>query len=417
MADTSQTLHINADRLWSTLEVSSGIGPFEMGLKRLALTDEDKAMRDQFAQWGRDAGFDVRVDGVGNIFIRREGKYPSLPPVMMGSHLDTTIRGGRYDGILGVLSGLEVLRSLEDQGIETKRAVEVVDWTDEEGSRFGTSMIGSFAFIGKLKIDEIFDKTDADGKRFGDELERIGYKGETPIGGRDVDTFIELHIEQGPELYDEDLDIGLVVGSYSVRGFRLKFTGETSHVGPTPMDRRRNALAAAGYMIAGTNDIGLKYAPTGGKTTCAKVDIFPNIYGIVASDTTLTIDYRHPDPAVADQMRGEIEEATKYAADRARVDWEIIANWNFGNEKFSEEIADEMRALAPRISSKTKEMLGQAGHDAYNLASIAPTVMVFTPCIDGITHNTAEDIDFDRTVPGVELLLNLVERRANRPVS
>lgn len=414
MTDERALLRVDRDRLWSTLETSSAIGPFDTGLKRLALSDEDKAMRDQFVQWGRDAGFSVKVDGVGNIFVRREGTDPSLPPVMMGSHLDTTIRGGRYDGILGVLSGLEVLRSLEDQGIETRRAIEVVDWTDEEGSRFGASMVGSFAFVGKLGLDEIFDKTDADQKRFGDELERIGYKGATPVGGREIDSFIELHIEQGPELYDEDLDIGLVVGSYSVRGFRLRFTGETSHIGPTPMDRRRNALAAAGYMIAATNDIGLKYAPTGGKTTCAKADIFPNIYGIVASEATLTIDYRHPDPAVADRMRDEIEEAIKFAADRGRVEWDIIANWNFGDEAFSDELADEMRALAPRISGKTKEMLGQAGHDAYNLAGIAPTVMIFTPCIDGITHNTAEDIDFERTVPGVELLLNLVVRRANR---
>ena len=408
-------LRINGERLKATLDRSSEIGAFETGLKRLALTDEDKEMRDQFVNWGCDAGFDVKIDEVGNIFIRREGTDPSLPPVMMGSHLDTTIRGGRFDGILGVLSGLEVLRSLEDQGIETKRAVEVVDWTDEEGSRFSTSMVGSFAFIGKLGIEDIYDKTDVDGKRFGDELERIGYKGDIPAGGRDVDSFIELHIEQGPELYDEDRDIGLVTGSYSVRGFRLKFEGETSHIGPTPMDRRRNALAAAGYMIAATNEIGLKYAPTGGKTACAKIDVFPNLYGIVASEATVTIDYRHADPAVADTMFGEIEDAIKHAAERARVTSEIIATWTFGDEKFSDEMADEMRTLAPGISSKTKEMLGQAGHDAYNLASIAPTVMIFTPCIDGITHNTAEDIDFDRTVPGVNLLLNLVAQRANRP--
>lgn len=416
MGSENEIYRINSERLRATLDASSEIGRFETGLKRLALTDEDKEMRDLFVSWGREAGFDVKVDAVGNIFIRREGIDPSLPPVMMGSHLDTTIRGGRYDGILGVLSGLEVLRSLEDQGIQTQRSIEVVDWSDEEGARFNTSMIGSFAFTGKLGIEEIYAKTDAAGKRFVDELERIGYRGDAPVGGRPVDSCIELHIEQGPELDEEGLDIGLVTGSYSVRGFRLAFEGETSHVGPTPMDRRRNALAAAGYMIAAANDIGLKHAPEGGKTTCARIDVWPNLYGIVPSKAELSIDYRHPEEEKVEVMRRELEEALDYATDRARVTAKTIATWRFGDNDFDAEMVDEMRKLAPRITSRTKEMLSQAGHDAYTLAGIAPTVMIFTPCKGGITHNTAEDIDFDRTIPGVELLLNLVVSRANRSV-
>lgn len=411
----SQLLEIDADRLWSTIEVSASIGTHKTGLRRLALSDEDKAMRDQFVAWAREAGYGVTVDQVGNIFVRREGSDPSLPPIVVGSHLDTTIEGGRFDGILGVLGGLEVLRSLDDAGVTTRRAIEVVNWTDEEGSRFSMSMMGSHAWTGAASLEDTYAFTDKDGKRFGDELERIGYKGEAPLGDREFDCFIELHIEQAPELDEEDLDIGLVTGSYNIRGYRVMFEGETAHIGPTPMDRRHNALIGAGYMIGKVNDIGLKYAASKGKTTCAKIDVWPNIYGILPSEVELTIDYRHADMETLGQMKAELDAALIESCERAQVTSRITKTWKFGDDAFDPKLFNMMREIAPKITKRHKEMLGQAGHDAYALASYGvPTVMIFTPCKDGITHNTAEDVDWNRTLPGLNLLLNLAEQRANR---
>lgn len=408
-------LKANSDRLWKTLMASAEIGKFETGLRRLALTDEDCEMRNLFVQWAQQSGYGVSIDGVGNIFVRREGKKPDLPPVVMGSHLDTQICGGRFDGILGVLSGLEVLRSLDDAGVETLRPVEVVNWTDEEGARFSTSMVGSFAFTGRFAVDEILAKSDSKGLSIGKELDRIGYRGTAPVGGRKLDSYIELHIEQGPLLDEADLDIGLVTGSYHVRGFRVQFDGETAHVGPTPMDRRRNALAAAGYMIAAVNDVGLAHADGGGKTTAAKISVFPNLYGIVPSRVELSVDYRHPEEAGVEVMRRELEAALEASARKGRVKVRILATWTFGDFPFDAQLAAEMTSIGRQLSDRCIEMKSQAGHDAYALAEIAPTVMIFTPCKHGITHNTAEDIDLARTMPGVNLLLNLVLQRANRP--
>ena len=409
-------LKANPERLWSTLMASSRIGTFETGLRRLALTDEDRMMRDLFIGWARESGYAVRVDGVGNIFVRRAGRDPSLPPVVMGSHLDTQICGGRFDGILGVLSGLEVLRSLDDAKVSTLRPIEVVNWTDEEGARFSASMVGSFAFTGRFSLQEVYARTDAQGLSFEQELERIGYRGDAPVGGHIFDSYIELHIEQGPVLDETDQDIGMVTGSYHVRGFRVRFDGETAHVGPTPMDRRRNALAAAGYMIAAVNDIGLAYADAGAKTTVARIDVFPNLYGIVPSKVEISVDYRHPEKTGVEAMRAELGAALTDAARKARVSVTTLSTWTFGDFPFDAELSAHMRRLGPQVTDKCLEMKSQAGHDAYAIAEIAPTVMIFTPCKGGITHNTAEDIDLGRTMPGVNLLLNLVHERADRPV-
>lgn len=277
-------------------------------------------------------------------------------------------------------------------------------------------LVGSLTYTGATELEDVYELTDKDGKKLGDELERIGYKGDEPLGERTFDAFIELHIEQAPELDEENLDIGLIVGSYNIRGYRVMFEGETAHIGPTPMDRRHNALTGAGYMIGKVNDIGLKYAATNGKTTCAKIDVWPNIYGILPSEVELTIDYRHADMETLAQMKAELDAALVESCTRAQVTSRITKTWKFGDDGFDPELCDMMRAIVPGITERHKEMLGQAGHDAYSMASFGvPTVMIFTPCIDGITHNTAEDVDWERTIPGLNLMLNLVEQRANRP--
>ena len=235
MHDTSNILEANGDRLWQTLQRSGEIGPGRStGLSRLALTDEDRDMRDLFVTWCKDAGLTVSVDRVGNIFARRPGRDETLAPVLIGSHLDTQAAGGRYDGILGVLSGLEVIRVLNERGIETQRPIEVVNWTNEEGARFVPPMVASAVFAGALDLDTVLSLTDDDGAVFGAELERIGYAGDAPVGGREIDAYFELHIEQGPALEDEGLHLGIVTGGYQTVGMHIDIHGECAHSGPTP---------------------------------------------------------------------------------------------------------------------------------------------------------------------------------------
>jgi N-carbamoyl-L-amino-acid hydrolase len=247
------------------------------GVRRLSLTDEDKAVRDLFARWVREDGYALTIDRLGNMFARREGTDPSLAPVLVGSHFDSQAKGGRFDGPLGVIAGLEVLRTLDERGIKTKRPIEVVNWTNEEGARFPPSMLASLVFSGAADIAYAEDRRDKAGLRFGDELGRIGYRGDAPVGGRNIDCYFELHIEQGPKLDAAGLPLGIVTGGFAMQGMRISVRGETSHVGPTPMALRRNALVGAAYVAVAIDDIGWRYAPEDGKTSAARLDLVPNL--------------------------------------------------------------------------------------------------------------------------------------------
>ena len=411
----TNTLEINAERLWATIERSGEIGRFrDTGLRRLALSREDKEVRDLFASWARDAGCTVEVDPVGNIFARRPGIENSLSPVAIGSHLDTQICGGRYDGVLGVVCGLEAIRTLNDHGIETRRPVELIVWTNEEGARFSPPLMGSLAFAGKLPVAQVLDTKDDDGIRLGDELERIGYAGKTPLGNRLLDCYLELHIEQAPHLDREGCDIGIVVGGYKTLALRVDIEGETSHSGGTPMAERRNALVGAGYLIAAVNDIGLAYAPEQGRTTTPRIECFPNLPGIIPELVRLIVDFRHPDPASFERMHAEIRAAVAAVEAKARVTITVTEGWAWGTSLFAPECIALLKDTAADLGLPYREMLSQAGHDAYAVADLTPTVMIFTPCRDGISHNTNEAIDLARTLPGANLLLNAALRRANR---
>ena len=408
-------LEIDGARLWDSLEASGEIGKLrDTGLRRLPLSDADKEMRDLFCTWARDAGCTVTVDQVGNIFARRPGTEDSLPAIATGSHLDTQMCGGKYDGVLGVMSGLEVIRTLNDRGIQTKRAMEVVVWTNEEGARYTPPMQGSLAFIGDLSLDEVLRSEDADGLAFGEELQRIGYDGARALGESKFAQYYELHIEQGPALEAMGIDIGIVVSGFKSHGVKIEVTGRTAHVGPTPMDQRQNALVGAAHLVTAVDGIGWQHHPHGGKATTSQISCFPNLPGIISESANLTVDFRHPEPEVADQMLSEVKAAMLEAADKANVSMAIVDSWSFGDNPFAGECIQHLSDTADAMDVSYMEIRSQAGHDAYAIGKIAPMGMIFTPCTGGISHNVEESIELDRTVPGVNLLLNAMVTAANR---
>ena len=408
-------LSIDASRLWDTLMVSAGIGKGPRGgLRRLTLTDEDRLVRDQLKRWAEDGGYGLTIDALGNMFLRREGTEPDLPPVLVGSHLDTQWAGGRFDGILGVLAGLEVLRTLDDLGIATKRAVEVVNWTNEEGARFSPPMLCSLGWSGQATLEWIDDRIDKEGVRFRDALEAIGYRGEATVGGRAVDAYFELHIEQGPKLDEAKTPVGIVVGGYPTFGARISVEGETAHTGPTPMEKRSNALVGAAMVAIAVNDIGWAHTHYDAKATAARLDLVPNLPGTLSEYAQLFVDMRNPHVEGLERMKEELRAALPGCAERSRTRIAIAEEWGFGIFDFDPSLIALLRDTAARLAIPTMDLRSQAGHDAYNMAKVAPSCMIFTPCKDGITHNEAEDIDLDMTLPGVNLLLHAAIERANR---
>ena len=345
----TNVLAVNPERLWDSLEQSAAIGRFrDVGLRRLALSAEDKQMRDRFVGWARSAGCSVEIDRLGNIFARRAGTDPSLPPVAIGSHLDTQICGGRYDGILGVLCGLEVVRTLNDRGLQTRRGIEVICWTNEEGARFNPPMMGSMAFAKVLTLESVLATTDDAGITVEQALDEIGYAGSAPVG-REFDAYLELHIEQAPVLDREGCDIGIVVGGYKTQALRLTINGDTGHAGGTPMAMRRNALVGAGYVIAAVNDIGLAYAEDEGRTTTTRIESFPNLAGTYAEQVKLTIDFRHIDGDRFKAMRADVDAAIAASAKKANVGIEVAEGWSWGSELFAPECIDLLKTTADEL--------------------------------------------------------------------
>jgi beta-ureidopropionase / N-carbamoyl-L-amino-acid hydrolase len=412
-------LQANGERFWDTIEASGQIGPgVAGGLRRLALTESDKEIRDQFRQWCEEAGCTVTVDQMGSMFARREGTE-DLPPVLVGSHLDTQIAGGRYDGIVGVLAGLEIVRTLNDAGITTKRPIEVVNWTNEEGARFQPPMVAAGVFAGVYDLDwglarPTRDPAPGEGLTLGEELQRIGFAGSEPVGGRDIDSYFELHIEQGPELDRNKTQVGIVTGGYAVRAMLIRIKGETAHTGPTPMEKRKNALVGAARMIVAADDLGWEYAGTLGKVTAARLTASPNLAGILSDRAELSLDLRHPDPAMADEMLAKLEKALVQAARRSQVEFEIVERFTFGDEQFDQDMVGRLRTAAKDVGVSHEDILSQARHDAYHMAAKYPTAMLFSPCGDGITHNEAENTTLEDQLPAVNVLLNAVVSRAER---
>ena len=410
-----RNLTVDGDRLWADIMASAKIGQGQKGgLCRLALDDSDRQMRELFRDWALRLGYAVSVDRLGSMFVRREGRDAGLAPVLIGSHLDTQAAGGRFDGILGVLGGLEVLRSLDAAGVETRRAIEVVNWTNEEGARFLPPMLASLAFSGKESVEWALARVDKSGRTIEGELDRIGFAGAAPVGGRPIDAYFELHIEQGPKLDRAGVPIGVVTGGFPTQGLRFEITGETAHVGPTPMELRRNALIGAAHMALAVDDIGWRYSAGEGKTTAARLDLFPNLPGIISEKATLYCDMRHPDPAALGRMVAEAEAAVADCARRSRCSIEIAERWGFGGLAFDDELIGLVRQAAKDLGLPTMDLRSEAGHDAYHMASVAPSVMIFAPCRGGITHNEAEDMSQAEATAAANVLLRAALARADR---
>ena len=402
-------------RFWTTIERSAEIGVGRPGgLARLTLTDDDSIMRDQFVAWCEDAGLTVEIDELGSIFARREGTDPDAAPILIGSHLDTQINGGRFDGIAGVLAGLEVVRCLNDLGHITRRPIVIVNWTNEEGARFSPPMVASGAFVGKYPADWVRDLIADDGPRFGDELERIGYRGSRPAKGGPVDAYFELHIEQGPILDAEGRQVGVVTGGYPSHGMRVRFDGQTAHTGPTPMDLRHNALIAGARWLTAVDDLGWEFAVGDGKATGSRLAAWPNKPGILSDTAQAIADVRHPDPITARVMAEKMRRAAHAAAAMAGCTVTVEDEWFWGGDIFGAELIGGIRAQAICMGYDWRDIQSQAGHDAYHMAMHCPTAMIFTPCAGGITHNNAENCTPEDFVAGLNMLLHAVVVRADR---
>jgi N-carbamoyl-L-amino-acid hydrolase len=411
-SSNAQTLTINGKRLWDSLMEMGKIGATPKGgVCRLALTDLDKQGRDLFVKWAKEAGCTISVDKMGNVFARRTGLDDSLPPVVTGSHADSQPTGGRFDGIYGVLGGLEVIRSLNDHGIQTRRPVEVVIWTNEEGSRFAPAMVASGVFAGVFTLEYGLSRADVDGKTMGEELKRIGYAGDKPMG-KPIHAAFELHIEQGPILETENVTIGVVTHAQGQRWYEVVLIGQESHAGPTPMPRRRDALLGAAKVIQLVNEIGHAHAPF----ACATVGMIqnhPNSRNVIPGRVFFTVDFRHPDDAVLAEMDKELRAGIARIATETKVDVTSLEQiFYYKPVGFDADCVASVRAGASRFGYSHRDIVSGAGHDACYLAQVAPTSMVFVPCVGGISHNEIEDATPEWIEAGANVLLHAMLERA-----
>jgi N-carbamoyl-L-amino-acid hydrolase len=403
-----QTLRVNGDRLWDTIVQTAGFGLTSAGgVTRLTLSEEDKQARDWFVAACRDIGCDVWFDEVGNIFARRAGQDNSLDPVAMGSHLDTQPAGGRFDGIAGVLAGLEVLHTLEENGYRTRAPLELIDWTNEEGSRFAPTMIASGAFAGVYTTEQAWASTDSEGTTFLEALEWIGYRGERKAGDHLLAGYFELHIEQGPVLYEEGTTIGVVTGAQGQQWYDITAIGRQGHAGTTPMPLRRDPMLACARMTDGAVGIALRHAPLG-VATIGHVDVSPNSRNVIPGSVFFTIDLRHPDAAELRRMHRELVELAERVGSETKTDVVLKRVLDMPPMTFDGRCIATVRDVAEQLGYSHRDIVSGPGHDALNIAKVAPAVMVFVPCEKGISHNEAENARKDDVTAGANVLLHAV---------
>jgi N-carbamoyl-L-amino-acid hydrolase len=408
----ADNLRINGDRLWGSIHEMAEIGPgVRGGNNRQTLTDDDAKGRRLFQTWCEAAGMTVAVDSIGTMFAHRKGEDESLPPVMVGSHLDTQPTGGRYDGVLGVLGGLEIIRTLNDLGIRTKYPIEVVNWTNEEGTRFAPAMLASGVFAGIIDQDYAYGREDAKGLKFGEELERIGFKGKEKAGARKLRAFFELHIEQGPILEAEGKDIGVVTHGQGLWWLQVTLTGKEAHTGSTPMPLRRNAGLGMARITDLVHKIAMENQPAA-VGAIGHVDVYPNSRNVIPGKVVFTADFRSPDQAILDRMKAKFEAEAPKIAEELGLGIEIEVAGHFDPVTFDKNCVKAVRDAAERLGYSHRDIISGAGHDACWINRVAPTSMVMCPCVDGLSHNEDENISKEWATAGTDVLFHAVVETA-----
>ena len=412
MSSVGKNFRVNGDRLWESIMEMAKIGPgVAGGNNRQTLTDDDAKGRELFKSWCEKEGLAMGLDTMGNMFARREGTDPNALPVMVGSHLDTQPTGGKYDGVLGVLGGLEIIRTLNDLDIKTKHPIEIVNWTNEEGTRFAPPMLSSGVFASMHTEEWAYNREDSEGKKFGDELKRIGWRGEEPVGERKLHAFYELHIEQGPILEDENVDIGVVTHGQGLNWLQVTLVGKESHTGSTPMPKRVNAGLGMARITQLVDEIALSHAPHA-VGAIGHLDVYPNSRNIIPGKVVFTVDFRHPNKEVIQDMEDRMRKGAADIAEKIGLTMDIEKVGNFDPVEFDKDCVEKVRDAAKTLGYSHMNIVSGAGHDACWINRVAPTAMIMCPCVDGLSHNEAEEITKEWSTAGADVLFHAVVNTA-----
>ena len=401
-------LRVNGNRLWNSLMEMAKIGPgIAGGNNRQALTNEDAEARALWQNWCKEAGLSMGVDQMGTMFARREGMVEDALPVYVGSHLDTQPTGGKYDGVLGVLAGLEIIQTLNEEGIKTKHPIVVVNFSNEEGTRFPPAMVASGVFAGVHSLEWAYSREDSEGKTFGDELQRINWIGDEDVGARKMKAFFELHIEQGPILELEEKEIGVVTHGQGLNWLEIKLTGKESHTGSTPMPMRINAGLGMARITQLVDEIAHQYEPNA-VGAIGQCDIYPNSRNIIPGKAVFTVDFRHPEKSIISSMERDLRMGAKKIAEEIGLDLEIESVGGFDPVTFDPDCVATVRVAAEKLGYEHRDLVSGAGHDACWINKVAPTAMVMCPCVGGLSHNEAEEISQKWASAGADVLLHAV---------
>lgn len=410
----NDNIYINSKRLQKWIRDFAKIGGTPKGgVHRLTLTDLDKQARDLFVELAEEAGCSIKIDSMGNIFARRSGEDNTLNPILIGSHIDSQPLGGKYDGIYGVLAALEVIYSLNDHKIKTDRPIDVVSWTNEEGARFAPAMIGSAIFSRLMPVNEGWACKDASGKTIKDELTKIGYAGKDNFSQYKIHASLELHIEQGPILENNNKLIGIVTGAVGQKWYDIEFTGVASHAGTTPMEVRQDALLGLAEAVIRVNQIGKEEMPEG-RATVGMVKTIPNSRNVISNKACLSVEFRHPSERGLDRMNQKLSVKIKEIAEELNLKYSINQILSFPPIHFSDTCIETVRQVTHHLKYSCREIVSGAGHDSCNISKIAPTSMIFIPCIKGISHNEEEEIKPEWMSAGANVLLNSVIKLATK---